>query len=91
MLFRNPRGYVTTSEYVEFYMDDPGRPKTVTCRVSREALDERAARDRLVRDELLQDRFEAFRAEIEQLAADKFARGIVEPNGHVLIGSADLN
>lgn len=92
MLFRSNRGYSTTGEYVEFYMDDQSTPQGVTCRVSREALDDRAARDRPLRhSELLQHRFETFRGEIEKIASDKHGRGIIEPDGYVLVSTFDLN
>jgi uncharacterized protein DUF1488 len=91
MLFHSKRGYSTTGDYVEFYMDDE-RTAGVPCRVSQEALNDRAARDYPRRhSELPQVRFETFRTEIEKIASDKHARGIIEADGYVLVTTFDLN
>ena len=91
MLWQSNRGILVASEYVEFYMDDGETVEGIRCRVSREALDDRIARERGRSSGELRPLFNWFRTEIEQVAATKHERAQIESGGYVLVATADLN
>ena len=73
MLYRSASDYTTSSDGIEFYMSDINSPAQIVFRVGSETLDYLAAKSKGRYSELLQERFEAFRNEIEAGAVRKFA------------------